>query len=267
MSELVGRLLLRDEPSLTRLVRELVALADDDDREVLAALVPVLDLAARLLDRDRLLGDQDHVRAAGDPAHDRDPARVPAHDLDDHDAVVRLGGRVQPVDRLGADRDGGVEAERVVGRGQVVVDRLRDADDREVVLLVAVAPRRRACPRRRSRRARRGPPRRSSRARGRRRPRPCTGSSARCRGSSRRAAGAPRSRAGRAARTSPSTSPRHPARIPTTSSPRTCERRATARMTAFRPGQSPPPVRIPTRIPCVPKVGVEPTRSLRPTGF
>ena len=194
--------LLGDEPALTRLVRELVALADDDDREVLAALVPVLDLAARLLDRDRLLGDQDHVGAAGDPAHDRDPARVPAHHLDDHHAVVRLRGRVQPVDRLGADRDRRVEAERVVGRGQVVVDRLRDADDREAVLLEQPRRRRRACPRRRSRRARRGSPRRSSRARGRRRPRPCTGSSARCRGSSRRAAGAPRSRAGRAARTS-----------------------------------------------------------------
>src|SRR5438874_100625 len=81
-----------------------------------------------------MLGDQDHVGTAGDPAHDRDPARVPAHHLDDHHAVVRLGRRVQPVDRLRADEHGGVEAERVVGRGEVVVDRLRDADDREAVL-------------------------------------------------------------------------------------------------------------------------------------
>ena len=60
----------------------------------------------------------------------RDPAGVAAHHLDDHDAVVRLRGGVQPVDRLGADRDRGVEAERVVGAREVVVDRLRDADDR-----------------------------------------------------------------------------------------------------------------------------------------
>jgi hypothetical protein len=44
----------------------------------------------------------------------------------------------------------------------------------------------------------------------------------------------------------PSTSPRQPSRTPRTSSPRVKERRATARMTALRPGQSPPPVRIPT---------------------
>ena len=141
MAELVGgRRLLRDRARLAGLVRELVALADDDDRERLPARVPALDLVAALLDRDRLLGDQDHVRAAGDPAHDRDPAGVPAHHLDDHHAVVRLRGRVQPVDRLGRDRDRGVEAERVVRRREVVVDRLRHADDRELVL--AVEPRR-----------------------------------------------------------------------------------------------------------------------------
>ena len=60
-----------------------------------------------------------------------DPAGVAAHHLDDDDAVVRLGGRVQPVDRLGGDRDRRVEAEGVVGAGEVVVDRLRDADDGE----------------------------------------------------------------------------------------------------------------------------------------
>src|SRR5918996_3014024 len=45
----------------------------------------------------------------------------------------------------------------------------------------------------------------------------------------------------------PSTIPRQPSRTPTTSCPRSRERRVTARMTAFSPGQSPPPVRIPTR--------------------
>src|SRR5207253_5633941 len=51
---------------------ELVALADHDDREVLATLVAAADVVAGLLDRDRVLRDQDHVRSAGDPAHDRD---------------------------------------------------------------------------------------------------------------------------------------------------------------------------------------------------
>ncbi len=111
-----------------------VALRDDDDREVLAARVPALDQVAALLDRDRQLGDQDRVGAAGDARVHGDPARVPSHDLDDHHAVVALGGRVQAVDRLGHDRDGGVEAERVVGRREVVVDRLRHADDRRALL-------------------------------------------------------------------------------------------------------------------------------------
>ena len=128
MAELVARARLAgDQARLAGRVGQLVALADDHDREVLAALVPPLDLGAGVLDGDRQLRDQDHVRAAGDPARDGDPARVPAHHLDDHHAVVRLGGRVQPVDRLGRDRDGGVEAERVVGRREVVVDRLRHA--------------------------------------------------------------------------------------------------------------------------------------------
>jgi hypothetical protein len=85
-------------------------------------------------DGDGLLGDEDDVGAARDPAHDGDPAGVAAHHLDDHDAVVRLGGRVQAVDRLRGDEDRGVEAERVIGRGKVVVDRLRHADDRKVVV-------------------------------------------------------------------------------------------------------------------------------------
>src|SRR5207247_1492943 len=45
----------------------------------------------------------------------------------------------------------------------------------------------------------------------------------------------------------PSTKPFHPSWTPTTSTPRSIECRVTARMTAFSPGQSPPPVRIPSR--------------------
>src|SRR4029078_5115172 len=44
----------------------------------------------------------------------------------------------------------------------------------------------------------------------------------------------------------PSTRPRQPSRTPTIVCPRVSERRVTARITAFRPGQSPPPVRTPT---------------------
>ena len=60
-----------------------------------------------------------------------DPARVAAHDLADDDAVVRLGRRVQAVDRLGRDLHGGLKAEREVRRVEVVVDRLGHADRRK----------------------------------------------------------------------------------------------------------------------------------------
>src|SRR5918995_263406 len=64
--ELVGLGFLRDGPALAGLVRELIPLADDDDREVLAPLVAAPQLGAGLFDGDRLLRDQDHVGAAGD---------------------------------------------------------------------------------------------------------------------------------------------------------------------------------------------------------
>src|SRR5580693_6834772 len=49
---------------------------------------------------------------------------------------------------------------------------------------------------------------------------------------------------------SPSSGPRHPSRNPTNSRPYSwTPLRTTARITAFKPGQSPPPVRTPTRMP------------------
>jgi hypothetical protein len=121
---------------LARAAREGVPLGDDDDREVAAVVVAPPDVVARVLDRRRLLRHEDDVGAARDPARRRDPAGVATHDLDHHDAVVRLGGRVQPIDRLSTDVDGGVEADRHVGAGEIVVDRLGHAHDREAVLCV-----------------------------------------------------------------------------------------------------------------------------------
>ena len=54
---------------------------------------------------------------------------MPAHHLADQHAVVRLRGRVQTVDRVDGDLDGRVETEGHLGARQIVVDRLRHADD------------------------------------------------------------------------------------------------------------------------------------------
>ena len=88
---------------------------------------------ADLVDVERALGHEDHVGAAGHARVGGDPAGVAAHDLDDDHAVVRLGGRVQAVDRVGRDLHRGLEAEGVVGAREVVVDRLGHADDRHAV--------------------------------------------------------------------------------------------------------------------------------------
>ena len=81
------------------------------------------------------LGTQNDLGRRRDAREEGDPAGVAAHQLDDEDAVVRVGGRVQPLDRCGRDVDRGVEAERDVGAGEVVVDRLRNTDDRDAVLV------------------------------------------------------------------------------------------------------------------------------------
>ncbi len=86
-----------------------------------------------------MFGDEYHVRAAREPAVGRYPARVAAHHLDDHHAVVRLRGRVQAVYGLHDGVDSRVEAEGEVRAVEVVVNRLRYADEVESVLVPHVA--------------------------------------------------------------------------------------------------------------------------------
>ena len=205
---------------------------------------------AEFVDVEGDLGDQHRGGAAGDARVGGDPARVAAHHLDDHHPVVALGGGVQSVDRVGRDLDGGVEAERHVGADDVVVDRLRHADDRQSVFLVqpagdaerAVAAdhdQRRRC------RGRRTSPRPARPLRRRR-----TGSPGGFRARFRPAAACRASTRPSRSTVRRSSTPSHASRNPIISSPWIrSPMRTTARMTAFRPGQSPPPVRIPTRTP------------------
>ena len=111
------------------------ALGDDHDGEVRALAVPVLDPRAHLGDVERHLGHEHDVGAARHPGVDRDPTGVTAHHLDDHHAVVALGGGVQPVDGIGRDLHRGVEPEGEVGGGEVVVDGLGHPDDGDARLL------------------------------------------------------------------------------------------------------------------------------------
>ena len=178
--------------------------------------------------------------------------------------------------------------------GEVVVDRLRDADDGRVLLLMerARTPSMSSPP---SRRARRVPPRGSG---SRTRSTPSSSLNGFVREVPRIVP--PRGRSpeisrGPSGSKTPSTSPRQPERTPTTNRARAeNERRATARITAFNPGtiastgkhfnphtQSLPRhlirasgathLEIPEKVRStfsgsMPKVGLEPTRGVNPTG-
>ena len=103
----------------------------------------------------------------------------------------RLGGGVQPVDRVGRDLHRGVEPERHLGRREVVVDRLRHADDADAVAAELRGDAERVLAADRDQRV--DPLALAAcRAPVRRRRRPCTGSCASTRGSCRPGAGCPR---------------------------------------------------------------------------
>src|SRR5207247_3793175 len=76
-----------------------------------AARVALLKYLGDLFDGGRPFGDEDAIRAAGQASHGSDPARVPAHNFHNHDALVRLCGGMEPVNGLGDDRNCRVKTE------------------------------------------------------------------------------------------------------------------------------------------------------------
>src|SRR3954453_1487361 len=104
----------------------------DDDRRIVPR-EPLLDVAADRIDVERTLRDEDDVRTPGQAGVQRDPTGVPPHPLDDEHSMVRLRRGVQSVDRVDRDLHRRVEAERVVGGAEVVVDGLRYADNPKTV--------------------------------------------------------------------------------------------------------------------------------------
>ena len=103
--------------------------------------LPRLDTFRHLRHVERELRDQDDVSPAGDPGVQRDPAGVTAHHFDHHDPVVRLGGGVQAIDRVGGEGYGGIEPEGVRGFDDVVVDRFRNAHQRNAAKVELVRDR------------------------------------------------------------------------------------------------------------------------------
>ena len=98
-----------------------------DDGEPAAALDPVEDSFGHGLVTEWNLRDQDDIASAGNSRFQGDPAGIAAHELENHDPVVRGSGRMQPVYGLGRDGEGRIEAQAEVRARHVVVDGLRDA--------------------------------------------------------------------------------------------------------------------------------------------
>ena len=122
----------------TALLQQLLArsLGHYDDHEALLAHVP-LDpgqQAVRPFERERHFGDEHDVGGvAGQRGVAGDETGMPAHQLHDADAVgTRRGLDGDRVDEVGRLRERALEAEGLVGVGQIVVDRLGDPDDRDV---------------------------------------------------------------------------------------------------------------------------------------
>ena len=93
-----------------------------------------LDGVDHALDAVGDLGDQDHVRSAGDARRQRQPAGPVAHDLGQDDPVVAVGRAVEAVDGLRGDRQRRREPDGRVGLHHVVVDGLGQHHDVEPCL-------------------------------------------------------------------------------------------------------------------------------------
>ena len=113
---------------------------------MLALALAVGDLVAHAVVVERDLGDEDDVGAAREPRGAGDPAGVAAHHLQHHHAIVALGRRVQAIERVGRAGHRGVEAEGRQRRGEIVVDRLGDADDGDASFEELLRDRERAVP-------------------------------------------------------------------------------------------------------------------------
>jgi hypothetical protein len=120
------------------------ALRRHHDAESRTELLACHDQLRHAFQAIRDLRDQDGISAAGDSGVQCNPSRIPSHDFHDHDAMVCLRRRVQPVDGIGRDADGGVESERARSLDDVVVDGFGHSHQRNAALVEFVGNRERA---------------------------------------------------------------------------------------------------------------------------
>ena len=74
------------------------------------------------------------MSSSGNAGFKCNPAGIASHDLHHHDAVMRFGGGVDLVHRISSGGDCGIEAESDFGCGKIVVDRFGHAHDLHAAL-------------------------------------------------------------------------------------------------------------------------------------
>ena len=117
---------------MTRLPSGVRTASETTTRAKLRPFLPQrLDVIGDFLDFIRNFGNEDDIRAARNARRDGDMPRVAAHDFKDHNAVMARGGGLEPVERFGCNRNGGIETDRDFRHADIVVDGLGNADERK----------------------------------------------------------------------------------------------------------------------------------------
>ena len=90
------------------------------------------------------LGQEDDVAPAGNAGMEGDPSGMSPHHLEDHHPLMAGSGGVEPIEGVGGGRHGRIEAEGERRGAEIVVDRLRNADDGHACLVALLRDRQRA---------------------------------------------------------------------------------------------------------------------------
>src|SRR4030095_6920679 len=98
-------------------------------RTLCPTLVTTHDLLCDFVIVKGNLRDEDHVRSPGKSAVESDPSGVPPHNFKDHDTIVRRRRGMQSIQRVGHAGNRRIKAKGHRGRFEIVIDRLRNADD------------------------------------------------------------------------------------------------------------------------------------------
>ena len=107
---------------------------DDDDEAAGAAQHGAIQQVGELFDVRLDLRHEDSVGAGGQAGMESEGAALPAHDLDEENALRRLRRVAQAVNGLNGGVDRGIEADTPVGAGSVVVDSRRHQHCGDAVL-------------------------------------------------------------------------------------------------------------------------------------